>query len=110
MSERVTATQLLDFLAKANKVASHVTVQGKNGSYAIGICADWDGTNHFETQITCIRDGRSTWQGSDYSFSTMDTVLNQLVKEKEERETKRQKREQLLSRLTDEEKELLGVK
>ena len=40
----------------------------------------------------------------------MDSVLDGLVRKVEERELKRQKRQELLSRLTDEEKELLGVK
>ena len=40
----------------------------------------------------------------------MDGQLYDLIEIEKEREIKRQKREELLSRLTDEEKELLGVK
>ena len=106
MSQTITTTQLLDFFAKADKVSSHTFVTKVNGFYEISIHADWDGNNHFYTRTTCItEDGYS-----DYGFSTMDSVLDDLVKEEEEREMKRQKRQELLSRLTDEEKELLGVK
>ena len=47
---------------------------------------------------------------SDYNFDTMNTLLDQHVKEQEERELMIQKRQELLNRLTDEEKELLGLK
>jgi len=46
---------------------------------------------------------------SDYNFDTMNTLLDQHVKEQEERELMIQKRQELLNRLTDEEKELLGL-
>ena len=54
--------------------------------------------------------GLSNWTVGDYEFHTMNSVLDELVQRKEEKEIKRQKRQELLSRLTDEEKELLGVK
>ena len=54
--------------------------------------------------------GLSNWTVGDYEFYTMNSVLDELVQRKEEKEIKRQKRQELLSRLTDEEKELLGVK
>ena len=110
MTETVTTTQLLDFLAKARKVFSDVTVTKEDGVYTIAVCADWKNDNHHYKQTTSItEEGHTTWKGSDYSFFTMDSVLNELVKEEEEKELKRQKRQELLSRLTDEEKELLGL-
>ena len=112
MSEPITTTQLLDFLAKAHKVSSDVKVvswfeKGEIG-YKITILADWYNTDHFADQSTFITDEGIC---NDYdNFHIMDTDLNLLVKVEEEREIKRQKRQELLSRLTDEEKELLGVK
>ena len=111
MSETITTTELLDFLVKANKVSPDVTFKKGDGEYEIGIYCDWDDNNYFYTQTTYItEEGKSTWQDSDYEFYTMNSVLDELVKKEEEREMKRQKRQELLSRLTDEEKELLGVK
>ena len=115
MSEPITTTQLLDFLVKADKVSSHVNVTERfwqgNKLYEIAIHCAWDDNNNFYTATTSItEDGHHTWQNSDYEFFTMDSVLDKLVEEEEEREIKRQKRQELLSRLTDEEKELLGVK
>ena len=115
MSEPITTTRLLDFLVKADKVSSHVYFterfwQGRE-LYEIAIDTDWDDNGDFYTATTSItKDGLSTWQCSDYEFFTMDSLLDGLVQRLEERELKRQKREELLSRLTDEEKELLGVK
>ena len=108
MSEPITTTQLLDFLAKAHKVSSDVHVVKVNEGYKITVLADWYNDGHFDEQRTFITDeGRC----SEYeNFHIMDTDLNHLVKEEEERKIKRQKRQELLSRLTDEEKELLGVK
>ena len=112
MSETITTTELLDFLVKANKVSLDVTFKKENGEYAIGIYHNWDDNHDFYTQTTYItEEGESTWnENSDYEFHTMNSVLDERVKREEEREMKRQKRQELLSRLTDEEKELLGVK
>ena len=111
MSESITTTQLLDFLVKADKVSTHVTFTKQNGVYDISIHANWDDNNHFYTRTTCVsEDGQVGWELPEQSFLLIDEILDELVKEKEEREMKRQKREELLSRLTDEEKELLGVK
>ena len=110
MSKTVTTTELLDFLTKADKVSSHVTFKKGNGGYVVSVYCDWDDENTFYDQTTYLtEEGESTWKNSDYDFFTMNSVLDELVKKKEEREMKRQKRQELLSRLTDEEKELLGV-
>ena len=115
MTDTITTTKLLDFLVKADKVSSHVYFTKRqwqgNGLYEIAINTDWDDNKNFYTATTSItEDGHSTWKNSDYEFFTMDSVLDDLVEKEEERRIKRQKREELLSRLTDEEKELLGVK
>ena len=111
MSEPITTTQLLDFLAKAHKVSSDVHVVKVNEGYKISAIADWYNDNHFDEQRTFITDDGTYEYNHHYTcFYEMDSDLNHLVKEEEERELKRQKREKLLSRLTDEEKELLGVK
>ena len=115
MSQTITTTQLLDFFAKADKVSSHTFVTKRlwhgNTLYEIAVHCDWDNNNHHYKQTTTItEEGHSTWHKiADYEFYTMNSVLNELVKEEDEREMKRQKRKELLSRLTDEEKELLGV-
>ena len=111
MSEPITTTQLLDFLVKAHKVSSHVNVFKVNGGYKISVLADWYSNDHFDNQSTFVTNDGTNEYNSDYScFFSMDGQLYDLIEIEKEREIKRQKRQELLSRLTDEEKELLGVK
>ena len=114
MSETITTTQLLDFLAKAHKVSSDVRVVREfdkgEGGYKITVIADWYNDDHFVYQSTFITDeGKYKYKYGYEEFYSMNSELDDLVREEEEREIKRQKRQELLSRLTDEEKELLGV-
>ena len=112
MSEIVTTTQLLEFLVKADKVSSHVTFKKIDGGYEIGVCCPWDDDDDHYTQTTYIsEEGCSSYWGnfSDYEFDTMNSALDELVEKAEVEEKRRLKRQELLSRLTDEEKELLGV-
>lgn len=117
MTEPITTIELLDFLAKAHAVSSHhVTVKKvAYGDYEICVCCDWDVEGIYEsyyTQTTFISDdGHSVWGGSlSCDFFVLDNMIDELVEREKKKEMKRQKREELLSRLTDEEKELLGVK
>ena len=70
MTETITTTQLLDFLAKAGRVASRVEVRKQvQGMYQIGIHCDWGDEDSFYTQTTCIsEDGHSTCKGRKYEF------------------------------------------
>ena len=111
MSETITTTRLLDFLVKAHKVSSHVNVFKVTGGYKISVLADWYSNDHFDNQSTFVTNDGTNEYNSDYScFFSMDGQLYDLIEIEKEREIKRQKRQELLSRLTDEEKELLGVK
>ena len=105
----ITTTQLLDFLAKAHKISPHVKVQERDRGYKITIYCDRynDGRFRFHT-IFITKAGTSVLNNdSDIDFFEMDSALDVLVKKREERELKEQKRLVLLSRLTEEEKELL---
>ena len=111
MSETITTSHLLDFLAKAHKVSSDVNVIKMNGGYKITAICDWHNDGHWDEARTFIKnDGTYEYDHAYTCFFSMDSDLNHLVEIEKEREMKRQKREKLLSRLTDEEKELLGVK
>jgi len=113
MSKTITLKELLDFLAKAHKVSSGLRVidMEQKGEYAIGIYCDWHDDGNFHIQTTSItEEGKSNSKSSNYDFFTMNNLLDEVIKKKEEREVKKQKRRELISRLTDEEKELLGVR
>ena len=105
MTEPITTTELLDFLVKAHKLFHCVRVTKENDGYKINVL------NDFEYEMTFITDEGKSKNDSRYKeFHSLNCDLDQLVREKEERLVKRQKRQELLSRLTDEEKELLGMK
>jgi len=104
MTATITTTQLLEFIAKAQKISPDVKVgEGDNG-YDIAIYADWDADDNFYTQSIFI-----SHKGESSNFHEMSFEIDYLFRVEEERENKHKKRQELLSRLSDEEKELLGV-
>ena len=110
--QSITTTQLLDFFVKAHKVSPHVKVRKRDKVYEITVYCDPRNDGRFCPTTTLItKAGTSVLNDcSDCDFYTLNDALDVLLREEEKREMKRQKRQELLSRLTKEEKELLGVK
>ena len=108
----ITATELLDFLTKAQRVSTVGAIFRKNDEgYTIALCCDWhDDANYSRQTVFITNEGESTWNIGDYEFHTMDSILDEKLEERRQKEIKAQKRKELIARLTDEEKELLGVK
>lgn len=109
----ITTTELLNFLCKAQQlsVCGAVFRQTDEG-YKITLYCDWhDDGNNYKQSIFIDNEGRSDWNsGGDYDFYTMDRILDEMLEEEEQKKIKAQKRKELIARLSDEEKELLGVK
>ena len=109
----ITTTELLDFLTKAQKVSPYgATFRQTDEGYKISLYLDWqDDGNNYEQSIFIDNKGESSWNnGGDYDFYTMDDILDGMIMKQREIEIKAQKRKELIARLTDEEKDLLGVK
>ena len=108
----ITATELLEFLTKAQKVSgAGATFRQVDGGYYITLYCDWYDTNDYGKQTVFINnENESTWDKSDFDFYTMNNILDEMVEREKQKEIKEQKRQELIARLTDEEKELLGVK
>ena len=105
-------TDLLDLLAYAGQLDLSIFVKkDKDGDYVVKFYELY--TNDFAETLVIHSGGEV--DGYRYSSGTcsfeylMDTFVDMLSKKKEEK-LKSQKRQELLNRLTDEEKELLGVK
>jgi hypothetical protein len=64
----------------------------------------------FDEKVVITQKGESNWNKGCYSFDTMMDILDEQLEEKRQEKIKEQKRQELLARLTDEEKKLLGVK
>jgi hypothetical protein len=107
----ITATELLDFITKAQGVSSsEVTFIQVDGGYYITLYGDWnDDNNYSRKDIYISNKGESSWEKGDYDFETMSTILDEMVERQKQEEIKERKRRELIARLTDEEKELLNL-
>ena len=103
-------TELLKLFSKAKQLDLSVEVrEDKAGDYVIRIYEMFRPENFDET-VVITQKGESDWNKGNYCFDCMMDILDEHLEEKRQEEIKEQKRQELLARLTDEEKELLGVK
>ena len=106
----IKVTELLKLLSKANKLGLSVGVcEDKDGDYVVRIFEMLNQESFYETAVITQK-GEMTWDKGTYSFDAMMDWFDVLLEEKRQKEIKEQKRQELLARLTDEEKDLLGVK
>ena len=110
----IKVTELLKLLSKANKLDLIVQVSedkdwGDWGDYVVRIYELFHQEN-FDEKIVITQKGESDWNKGTHCFDAMMDILDEKLEEKRQEKIKEQKRQELLARLTDEEKELLGVK
>jgi hypothetical protein len=105
----IQATELLQLFTKANKLQLSVEFrEDKDGDYVIKIFKLFE--NQFEPyEVIINQKGESNWCKGDYHFDTMMSILDEMLEEKRQEQIKEQKRKELIARLTDEERELLGL-
>lgn len=102
--------KLLEFLVKAQKLSILNSFRQYDDGYEIVLRYDWPETGSWYNQTVFITNkGESTWDYGDYEFYQMNDILDKMLEEKEQKEIKKQKRKELIARLTEEEKELLGI-
>ena len=108
----ITATELLNFLCKTHKLSIFdISFRKTDEGYEITLRDDWHDDNHwYNLTIFITNEGESTWEKGDYDFDTMNKILDEMLEEQKEKEIKVQKRKELIARLTDEERDLLGLK
>ena len=106
----IKTTELLKLFTKAKQLNLSVEVrEDKDGDYVVRIFEMFRPENFDETAFI-NQQGETNWDKGCYSFDYMMDVLDAMLEEKRQEKIKEQKRQELLARLTDEEKELLGVK
>jgi len=108
----IKTTDLLELLAYAGELdLSTFVKQDEEGNYVVKFYELY--TNKFDERVIITKECKNDWDwGNDATCSfeyLMDTFVAMLSK-KEQEKIKEQKRQELLARLTDEERELLGVK
>ena len=105
----IQTTELLQLFIKAEKLDLSVAIcQDKDGDYIIKIAKKWGGD--FNDNVIITQNGESNWKKGNYSFDTMMDIFDEMLKEKLHKEIKARKRQELIDKLTPEERELLGVK
>ena len=106
----IKATELLKLFSKAKQLDLSVEVrEDKDGDYVVRIYEMFL-SEGFDEKVVITQKGESNWNKGSYSFDYMMDVLDGKLEEKRQEEIKEQKRQELLARLTDEEKELLNLK
>ena len=109
----VSTTDLLDLLAKAGELnLSFFVEKDKDDDYIVKFYEPY--TSKFDETLVINKEGISCGmgggEGGNQSFNDMVSIFNGMLKKKKEEKLKAQKRQELLNKLTDEEKDLLGVK
>ena len=106
----IKATELLKLFTKANKLQLSVEVcEDKDGDYVIRIYEMFR-SEGFDEKVVITQNGESNWNKGSYGFDAMMDWFDVMLEEKRQEKIKEQKRQELLARLTDFEKDLLGVK
>ncbi len=108
----IKVTELLKLLTKVEKLGLSVNVrEDKAGDYVIKIFNMFEFDSKFEPyKVVITQKGESDWNKGNYCFDAMMDVLDGELEEQKQKEIKEQKRQELIARLTDEEKELLNLK
>ena len=106
----IKATELLKLFSKAKQLDLSVEVrEDKDGDYVVRIYEMFQ-PEGFDEKVVITQKGESNWDKGAYSFDAMMGVLDEKLEEREQKKIKEQKRQELIDRLTDEEKELLNLK
>jgi hypothetical protein len=105
----IKATELLKLFSKAKQLGFSVEVrEDKDGDYIVRIFEMFRPENFDET-VFINQQGETNWDKRCYSFDYMMDVLDEKLEEKRQEEIKEQKRQELLAKLTPEERELLNL-
>jgi hypothetical protein len=107
----IKVTELLKLLTKVEKLGLSVNVrEDKDGDYVIKIFKMFESNREFEPyKVVITQKGESDWNKGNYCFDAMMDVLDEELEEQKQREIKEQKRQELIAKLTPEERELLNL-
>ena len=111
----ITATQVLEMLAKARQLGIHYDVyDAEEYGHFIQFEVDWYGDefcSYTYEKVFVNHSNENGWDSSSgWDFLTWMSMLDEKLEEQKQEELKKQKRKELIDRLTPEEKELLDVK
>jgi hypothetical protein len=108
----ITATQVLELLAKATKLHISYSVYEDDNEHFIQFEVDWYGDDYSTIsyeKVHISNQNESRW-GVCWNYESFMIQLDDKLKEEEQKEIKAKKRKELIASLTEEQRELLGVK
>lgn len=111
MESEITATQVLNMLAKADRLSEDYYITEDRGEYRIVFTVDWyrgETGTYSKEEVIITKDNLTRW-GTCHNFHSFMLELDKRLQEREQERIKQEKREALLERFTPEERELLGV-
>jgi hypothetical protein len=101
-------TNLLELFAKAGQLDLSIFVkEDEEGDYIVKFYELY--TNDFNEVIIIDKEGESDFYSGGHTFVDMMGIFDGMLREKEQEKIKAEKRKEVLAKLTDEEKELLGL-
>jgi len=101
------ASQVLELLAKANRLSINYDVREED-DYIISFYVNWFTERYGYEKVIISKDNQDK-SGSDWNFDTFMDMLDEKLKEQEEKKIKAEKRKELINSLTPEQRELLGL-
>jgi hypothetical protein len=108
----ITASQILEMLSKAEKLGIHYKVDEDTRGHTIQFTVGWFADEYKDysyEKVFISKENEKTFSSSYWGFDTMMNILDEKLEEQEQEKIKEQKRQELIARLSDEERELLGL-
>ena len=109
----ITATQVLEMLSKAEKLGIHYDIDEDTRGHIIQFTVGWFADEYKDysyEKVFISKENEKTFNSYYWGFDTWMNMLDEKLEEQEQEKLKAEKRKELIARLSDEEKELLGVK
>ena len=107
----IQATEILKLFSNIKKLGADYNITQHESGFLIEIYYCWYDGDYRWTSLFIANDNESKWTGAlAYDFQTMMSILDGELEEQKQRELKAQKRKELISRLTPEERELLNLR
>jgi hypothetical protein len=104
----VKTIELLDLFVKANKLGFSFDVYlDEDGNYVIKFYEQF--TQNYNEKVIITPNSESDWNNSGTPFNCMVDEFDALLKAKEEKRIREVKRKELISTLTPEQRDLLGL-
>lgn len=109
MTMKLLATDILDVLIKADSAGVNYRISRDVGDYVIKFTMKYDKTKCLEDTVVITKESESDWNCTVYPLCKLIDFLDELLEKQKQDRIKAEKRRDLITSLTEEQRELLGV-